>query len=256
MGKLKQDLKDILNEYPIGEAPKHQVRGKWSIVIKGIAPEFHPLSATRISSVIFVAAPAHRNEQAKFVEDLRQGCSNLVKHTSNQPDSACPVLFVRLGANASLSNCVQWARDYFIEYPRERVGLIILYQAAVVVSDGSTSITHYLSLIPGPQFAVWRHPPHKPVRQLPNLSVLIGVVLREPSRKVIQIEGGQIPLNDSYVYQRGEIYRFYRFDGSGAQGQLATPTPEIKIYAEVGDDRGSTILKMISPETGELYLLP
>ncbi len=26
-GKLKQDLKDILNEYPIGEAPKHQVRG-------------------------------------------------------------------------------------------------------------------------------------------------------------------------------------------------------------------------------------
>ena len=111
--KLKQDVKDILNGQLDGTAAKHRVRGAWNIVLKNIAPEYQPLSTTRISSVVFICAGAPKNEQNKFIEDLRKGCSNLVEHTKDQPDSACPVLFVRLCANASLSNCAEWARCRF-----------------------------------------------------------------------------------------------------------------------------------------------
>jgi len=254
--KLKQDVKDILNGQLDGTAAKHRVRGAWNIVLKNIAPEYQPLSTTRISSVVFICAGAHKNEQNKFIEDLRKGCSNLVEHTKDQPDSACPVLFVRLCANASLSNCAEWARHYFAQFPTERVGLILLYQAAVVTSDKSTSIAHYFLPILGPQLETWAHPAGKPVRRLPNLAVLIGVTFGAASRKVIQTDGGQIPLDDAYVYQRGDIYRFYRFEGPGLQAHLSNPAPRINIHAEIGDDSRSTVLELISPETGELRLLP
>jgi hypothetical protein len=254
--KLKQDVKDILNGQLDGTAPKHRIRGAWNIALQNIAPEFQPLSTTRISSVVFISTRAHKNEQDKFIGDLRKGCANLVKHTKGRSDAACPVLFVRLCANASLSNCADWAHEYFAEFPNEKVGLILLYQAAVVTADNSTSIAHYFLPILGPQFGAWAHPAGKPVRRLPNLAVLIGLKLSEAARKVIQTDDRQIPLDDAYVYQRGDIYRFYRFDGDGLQVHLSNPAPRIKIHAEIGDDSGSTVLEMVSPETGELRLLP
>jgi hypothetical protein len=163
---------------------------------------------------------------------------------------------VRLCANASISNCEKWARDYFEQFPKERVGLILLYQAAIVTSGDSSSITHYLLPIQGPQFDAWAHPPGKPARRLPNMAVLIGVISKEASRKVIQIDGRQIPLDDAYAYQRGDIYRFYRFEGSGLEARLSNPAPRIKIHAEIGNDSGSVVLQSVSPETGELLLLP
>ena len=188
---LKQDVRDILNGQLDGTARKHRVRGRWTILLKDIAPEYQPLSTRQISSVVFICARAHKNEQNKFIEDLRKGCSNLVKHTRDMPDSACAVLFVRLCANASISNCVEWAHDYFAQFPRERVGLILLYQAVVVTSNNSSSITHYLLPIQGPQFEAWAHPAGKPTRQLPNMTILIGVILREAARKLIQTDDRQ-----------------------------------------------------------------
>jgi hypothetical protein len=253
---LKRDLKDILNGQLNNTVSPHQVRGAWRISLSNIGPQFQPLSTRRVSSLFFIAARAHRNEQNKFIEDLRKGCSNLVKHTKTQPDTACPVLFVRLCANASFANCAAWARDYFANSPNERVGLILLYQGVVVTSDKSTSLAHYLLPILGPQFEVWAHPPDKPARSLPNVAVLIGVQLQETAQKVLNVDGQHIPLDDLYVYQRGDIYRFYRFDGNGLQVQLSNPAPQIRIHAEIGDDTGSGVLEMVAPETGELRLLP
>ena len=66
----------------------------------------------------------------------------------------------------------------------------------------------------------------------------------------------RIPLDDAYAYQRGDIFRFYRLEGSGLDVHLSNPAPRIKIHAEIGDDSGSTVLQMISSEAGELLLLP
>jgi hypothetical protein len=255
-GKLKQDVISILNGQLDGTAKNLQMRSGCQIILKHIDPRYHPLSTTRVSSVVFICAGAHKNEQNKFIEDLRKGCANLVKHTKNRPESACPVLFVRLCANASISNCEKWAHDYFEQFPKERVGLIMLYQAAIVTSGNTSSITHYLLPIEGPQFDAWAHPPGKPARRLPNMAILIGVISREASRKVIQTGDRQIPFDDAYVYQRGDIYRFYRWEGAGLEAQLSNPAPRIKIHAEIGNDSGSVVLQGILPETGELLLLP
>ena len=120
------------------------------------------------------------------------------------------MLFVRLCANASFSNCAEWARDYFTQFPSERFGSILLYQAAVVTSETETSIAHYILPILGPQFEAWTRPPGKPTRQLPNLAILIGVTLGGASRKVIKTDVGEIQ-DGTYVYQRGDI--IYRFEG-------------------------------------------
>jgi hypothetical protein len=133
--------------------------------------------------------------------------------------------------------------------------VILLYQAAVVTSETSTSIGHYILPILGPHFETWANPSGKPIRQLPNLAFLIGVNLDAAARKVIQTGTGQISLDGTYTYQRGDIYRFYRFDGTSVAAQVSNPAPRIRIHAEIGDESGSTVLEMISSATGELYLL-
>ena len=89
------------------------------------------------------------------------------------------------------------------------------------------------------------------------MAFLIGVILREPSGKVIKMGGGrEIPLDGAYFYQRGDIYRFYQHKSSPLEANLSNPAPRIKIHAEIGNDSGSVVLQMISSETGELLLLP
>jgi hypothetical protein len=67
----------------------------------------------------------------------------------------------------------------------------------------------------------------------------------------------QIPLDEMYAYQRGDIYRFYHWDGSSPlQAHMSNPAPRIKVHAEIGNDTGSIVLEGIQPETGELWLLP
>jgi hypothetical protein len=72
---------------------------------------------------------------------------------------------------------------------------------------------------------------------------------------MIKTEEGEIPLADAYVYQRGDIYRFYLFDGLELQVRMSNPAPRIKIHAVIGNDSGSLVLNGIFPETGELRLL-
>ena len=158
---------------------------------------------------------------------------------------------------ASVKNCKDWADDYFKEYPKERVGLIILYQAAVVNSKESTSLTHYVLPIMGPQYTKWANPPNLPARRLPNMGVLVGVIIHEASRKVILADGGQqIEMDGMYSYQRGDIYRFYRMEGGSIQANLSNPAPGIKIHAEIEIDGQSSGMQMIAPDRGELQLLP
>jgi hypothetical protein len=254
-GRLKKDVTDILNGQLDGTAKDLKIKSDCTITLRNLT-EYHSLSTNQISSVVFICGKAHKNEQDKFIEDLRKGCANLVKHTKDRPESACPVLFVRLCANASVSNCEKWARDYFAQFPGERVGLILLYQAAVVTSGNLNSVTHFVLPILGPQFDAWAHPLDKPTRRLPNLGVLIGQVSASAAKRVIQLKDRQIPLDDLYVYQRGDIYKFHPWDGSRLEAQMSNPAPGIKIHAEIGNDSGSMLLEGISSPTGELQLLP
>ncbi|PWB90933.1 hypothetical protein C5688_08715 [Methylocystis sp. MitZ-2018] len=255
-GDVKSDLRHILDGQLDGTARNYKPKGKAQIILENLSNKYQPLGEHNISSVTFIAAKAHKNEQDKFLEDIRKGCSNLVKHTKNEPNSACPVLFVRLCANASVNNCKSWADDYFKQFPNERVGLIILYQATIVTSESSSSLAHYILPIEGPQFSKWRNPPGHPQRALPNMGVLVGVILGKASRKVIVADDGrQIELDDTYLYQRGDIYRRYVTQGGTVSATLSNPAPGIKIHAEIDLEGHPTGVQMIAPESGELQLL-
>jgi hypothetical protein len=252
---VQQDLLDILDAQLTGMATHLKTKGPWQITFRDLTDEYVPLSAQHISSVVFVCGKAHKNEQRNFLDHIRAGCSNLVEHTVQFPESACRVLLVRLSANASIMNCTEWARDYFTEFPNEQVGVIILYQAAYVRQEQRYVIGHYIRPILGPQFAAWSEPVGRSGRTLPNLGLLVGVALPDAARKVLLSDGQQIPLYDNYVYQRGDIFKYNRFEGQEVQAELSYPAPGIRIHAEIGDETGSAVFEMISSETGELTLL-
>lgn len=253
---LKRDVENILDGQLAGTAKNYNPKSKCNIVLKHTAPEYYPLSEKNISSVIFICAKAHQNEQDKFIEDIRRGCSNLVKHTKEAPDSACPVLLVRLSPSASIKNCLDWAHDYFVQFPKEKVGVIILYQAATVSSNNKTSLSHFIKPILGPHFTFWARPSNAAARRLPNMSVLVGVNIDQASRKVILMGDRQVSLDGTYSYQRGDIYRYYRLNESELEIALSNPAPGIKMHAEVDKGGDSAVMQMISSGRGELLLLP
>lgn len=119
--KLKIDIKSILDRQLNGTYKDYKTQGDWTIILKPIPPEFDPISIRTASSIIFIMTPAHKNEQNKFIEDIRKGCANLLKHTRAIDKSACRVLFVRLCATASIKYCQDWAKDYFREYPDDEI---------------------------------------------------------------------------------------------------------------------------------------
>ncbi len=255
--KLTQDLRSILAGQLDGSARSYQVQGEWHIMLKAISADYEPLSRHSSSSIIFIMAPAHKNEQNKFLDDLRKSCVNIVKNTKCISDNFCRILFVRLCASASIKNCSDWARDYFEEYPDEKVGVVILYQAAVVNAPTQTSLSHYILPILGPQFRSWSQPEQGINRSLPNMTMLVGVITDQPLSKVIQADGTQIPLDNVYTYQRGDIYRLYKLEGQNVEASLSNPAPGIMIHAEIElPDGSSGIMKMIASESNELLLLP
>jgi len=255
--KLKQDVNAILSSRVDGSNNNYHTQGEWQIVLKSIANEFEPLGQRNSSSIFFMMAPPHKNEQNKFLEDLRKGCANIVKHTKELSSEACRILFVRLGANASINNCSDWARDYFTEYPDEKVGLIMLYQSVVTTGQNKSALSHFILPIIGPQFESWSKSGPSGRRTLPTMSVLVGTISQEPSKKIMQADNVEISLDDFYSYQRGDIYRLYKSNGGVLDANLSNPAPGIKVHAECEMPNGTIeIFKMVVPEDGELALLP
>jgi hypothetical protein len=253
---VTRDVINILDAQLTRTSTRLNTQGPWNIIFRDLTGEY-PLSTRHISSVVFVCCKAHQNEQDNFLEHVRAGCSNLVKHTARLPESACRVLLVRLSLNASIVNCAEWARDYFLKLPNEQVGVVILYQAAVVKQDQNYVIAHYIKPILGPQFATWSQPAGRFGRTLPNVGALVGVALPDAGRKILLRDGQEIPLYDNYVYQRGDIFRYYyRAEDQALLVELSYPAPGIRIHAEIENETGSAVLQMISSEMGELMLLP
>jgi hypothetical protein len=136
------------------------------------------------------------------------------------------------------------------------IGLIILYQVAIVTETHSSSITHCMLPVYGPTFRSWAAPVNAPPRRLPNMIVAVGIMLREPSKKVLMTDRGQIALDDRYTYQRADICRHYKMGAHPSNMNLSNPAPGVMIHAEVeiGDESGA--LQMIAPVQADLLLLP
>jgi len=204
-----------------------------------------------LSYLFQIAAPYHANEQNNFFDNIRKGIANLQKYQSNVSANVCRTLILRLSATASIGKCVEWAKKYFEDLPNTQVELILLYQAvpAANLADGTTAITHYRAIVSGPNFAKWQA--GGPARRFVIRS-LVGTVAVEPVRQIMTDDAGttQIPIDGMYIFQKGDIYRYY---AAGSSAILSSPAPGILIHAVIGD---FAPLQMIAPPNAELLLLP
>jgi hypothetical protein len=226
--------------------------GVWSGWFWPLPAQFSPLSPQHLSYVFQIAAPYHANEQNNFFDNIRKGISNLQEHQANVSENVCRTLMLRLSATASLAKCVEWANKYFEDLPDTQVGLILIYQAvpAVDLAAGTSAITHYMAHVPGPNFANWQA--GNSARRFVIRS-LVGKIASEPVQQVMTDGATQAPIDGMYIFQRGEVYRYYAAGRGPVNATLSNPAPGILIHADIA---GLAAVQMIVPPNAELLLLP
>ena len=253
---LENDLRHIIENIKHKQPTEIATKGRWNIVIKDVDNHYLPLSGNDLTSSFFICARAHKNEQLNFIDNIRKGCQNLIEHTKNISESCCPALLVRLSATASIKKCIEWADEYFKEYSDEPIGVILLYQAVVVTDKGASSIAHYIVPVLGPKYRSWAAPVNGPLRRLPNMTILVGVIIAQAPKKVLENGTARIDLDDSYTFQRADIYRYYKADDAPLNIILSNPAPGVMIHAAVEHAGQSRTMKMVAPIQADLLLLP
>jgi hypothetical protein len=88
------------------------------------------------------------------------------------------------------------------------------------------------------------------------MSVLVGEIISRPSKKVLRSDTASIDLEDSYTFQRTDIYRYYKVAEMPLNVKLSNPAPGIMIHAEVEVAGQSRTMKMVAPIQADLVLLP
>ncbi|MGO8504136.1 hypothetical protein AB9F35_21880 [Rhizobium leguminosarum] len=255
---LKTDIAHCLAEFTCGRQEGTLDR-PYTISLRDMALQYGPLSMFELSSSCRIMAPIAPNEQANFEDAIRKGCNNLYKHTKGETADVCRMIILRLSNTASVAKCHDWARWYFAEYPNDPIEVILLYQSAVVTdaSSDSSSITHYISCIPGPRFADWQRRPDGSIRRLPNLSVLVGTIsTQQPTMLLINEKGNTLDMSGYYIYQRADAYKRVDFH-DGATGDLSNPATGIMIHA-IFEHEGTPVVTISSKAEREkvLALLP
>ncbi|MFS8112879.1 hypothetical protein QD460_14255 [Rhizobium jaguaris] len=255
---LKTDIAQCLSEFMAGRQGGTLDR-PYRIFLRNMAPQYGALSAFGLSSSCRIMAPIAPNEQANFEDAIRKGCNNLYKHINSETGDVCRMIILRLSNTASIAKCHDWARWYFEEYPDDPIDVILLYQSGVTTDAASdtSSITHYISFIPGPHFDNWRRKPDGSVRHLPNLSVLVGTIsTQQPTMRLVDDEGNTLDMSGYYVYQRADAYKKVDFR-DGATTNLSNPASGIMIHAIFEHD-GAAVMTISSKAEREkvLALLP
>jgi hypothetical protein len=256
--QLKQDTDLCLDRFASGQSGG-AIKGPYQIVLKPIDASYHPTSKFFLSSSCLILAPHHVNEQKKFVEDVRKGCANLLKHTESIEGDICRLILLRLSATASLSECREWAQWYFNEYPSDPLDVILLYQTVPVGNNLSdtTGIAHYFAPVVGPSFTKWQTNASEHPRRLPSMSVLVGSIAVDQAGLILANGTGSLDISRYYAYQRADIYRKLDISCGATEGLLSNPAPGVMIHL-VLEQHGELVrcLSMITERDKALTLLP
>lgn len=228
------------------------------IAVHPIEQQFRPLSHSQPSSVCQVFAPQHRNEQDKFLDDIRKGCANLLRHTAHEtsPD-VCRMIVLRLSATASIGKCVEWANWYFEEHGEDGLAVVLLYQSAVVTdAAGNSTIAHYLLPATGPAFETWRQAGTVP-RSLPQIEIMVGTPTTEPPRAELSDGIVSVDLSGYYSYQHGDIFKTHDPTYSSGMISMGSPAAGVSMHLVLETPgQSSHTLSMIDFPDRTLELLP
>jgi len=94
------------------------------------------------------------------------------------------------------------------------------------------------------------HPARATARRLPP------VIVGKPTKLVLTDGKQQIEIDDCYIYQKGDIYRFFRKEEKDLNCELSNPAPGIMIHADIEIAGQSGVIQMIAPNQFDLLLLP
>lgn len=228
------------------------------IAVHPIKQKFLHLSSSQLSHVCQVFAPLHRNEQDKFLEVIRKGCANFLRHTAHEasPD-VCRMIVLRLSTIASIGKCVEWANWYFEEYGEDGLAVILLYQSAVITDAmGNSTIAHYLLPAIGPAFEMWRQAGTL-ARSLAQIGIMVDTPTTEPPRCELSDGIIAVDLSGYSSYQRGEIFKTHDPTFSSGMISMGSPAAGISMHL-VRETHGqsSHTLSVIDFPGRTLELLP
>jgi hypothetical protein len=185
--RLRDNLHVIVETDPkvLGHAAQDAV---WAVMLRPLG-EFDARTAPRLSYQVTVLIPLHANERQNLISKLDVAYANAQKHGTQDEGLARGVLF-HLPENASMANCVTWAKEYFVDRPEGLVDLVIFYQPSVVATEqGGSAIGHAFDCVPGPRFLGWsRGGGGKP--RLPVGDFYAGVILDKPGKLELRSDDG------------------------------------------------------------------
>jgi hypothetical protein len=228
----------------------------WSGLIQPIDAKFLPLSSAHLSRAILLAAPYRQNEQKNFNSNIEKGIANLVKHHSKANINVCRGLLLRLSETADMNSCVEWVRQYFVQYPNTPLELVLLYQVAITadLTNNTNFIAHCFLPVLGHGYTAWQE--SKPARRF-AIRVLIGKLINKPSRLVLT--GGQnmpqLTLDGHYVFQEGEIFPYYRMTKGTLNISLASPAAGVSVIPVIEQGGAIGSIAAIVPPAMRLTLL-
>jgi len=233
---LRGALPDLIANPP----PRGQLQrfgNAWSTAVLGLPPQFGPYSNAHLSYQVFMLAPFHPNESKNLFDKFEDACANARKHAKSGSDVARLVL-MRIPETISLVACDQWTKDFVRDNSQVPIDGIYLYQLTVAdMPNGQTALSHALAANELQSFKDWRSPVGKP-RRVFSINYPVGIISMQPTRR--QIVGGAMPLqlDDGYVYQRGNLFKMFKFDPNGVTNLSITNIASGIVQHAVVEDAG------------------
>ncbi|HLP87250.1 MAG TPA: hypothetical protein VK184_01420 [Nostocaceae cyanobacterium] len=254
---LRRRLPQILDSCQSGNYEPFEDINKscWVIKVQNLSIEDEQFSPIHRSYTFLVVSPYHNNERKNLYDKLDEACANFTKHSVSIDPLTTTVVFIDVPTSASITSCKEWATQYFQERENSPIGLVVFYQPTVVTDE--QMINHCLSLVDSSEFSRWlklynskNNSSEPPI----SASVFVGGVSDEPTR--LCWNGNiSIPINDLYVYQKGEHYLLAQGREDGTQyGHIRKQASGIFQHLVVPQSEGHLILKGIFPPSDELLL--
>lgn len=194
---------------------------------------------------LIVRSPNHPNEQDKFRKKLRDAVRAFSKNSAPLRIEYSNVVLMRVHPTANITRLHQYAEELVADASHQ-VDAIVLYQAAVANSGGTSTITYHA---PAATSELFRN---RGVQLQMNMGV--GQSTNKPtSLQLLATIGEPVELADQYLFQRGHLY--YELKENAAPLWLRGYGPGIQSSGIFRTDSGDLHVRPRKSEDDELMLL-
>lgn len=192
---LRTHIESRLARYS-SAGPMSEYIGRW--LVRYTSPPSAASVHTAYTSHIFQIVTGHHGNESKNVESrLADAFAKFDRHVAESENDSANVMLVRLGETFVVQRLADWARAHL-----QRVGThlneVIFYQPAIALNTATsaTSLMHHMTVV---KTGTNQHPPM-------YAAAPVGTIAAKPTRLMLLAGGKQVSLEDSHLFQRGEIY--------------------------------------------------